>query len=79
MKKLFSLALVLFAMLFAANAQVTVILEAHDVWGDGSGYQLLLDADHNKPHSLLRCAIVSSAEHGGINNISVLWCFQYPF
>ena len=47
MKKLFSLALVLFAMLFAANAQVTVILEAHDVWGDGSGYQLLLDADHN--------------------------------
>ena len=23
----------------------TVILEAHDVWGDGSGYQLLLDAD----------------------------------
>lgn len=47
MKKLFSLALVLFAMLFAANAQVTVILEAHDVWQDGSGYQLLLDADHN--------------------------------
>ena len=47
MKKLFSLALVFFAMLFAANAQVTVILEAHDVWGDGSGYQLLLDADHN--------------------------------
>lgn len=47
MKKLFSLALVFFTMLFAANAQVTVILEAHDVWGDGSGYQLLLDADHN--------------------------------
>ena len=47
MKKLFSLALVFFAMLFAANAQVTVILEAHDVWSDGSGYQLLLDADHN--------------------------------
>ena len=47
MKKLFSLALVFFTMLFAANAQVTVILEAHDVWSDGSGYQLLLDADHN--------------------------------
>ena len=32
-----------------ANAQgdVTVILEAHDVWKDGSGYQLLLDKDHN--------------------------------
>ena len=32
-----------------ANAQgdVTIILEAHDVWGDGSGYQLLLDKDHN--------------------------------
>ncbi|RRD92007.1 DUF2436 domain-containing protein [Bacteroides heparinolyticus] len=23
-----------------------IILEAHDVWGDGSGYQMLLDADH---------------------------------
>ena len=32
-----------------ANAQgdVTIILEAHDVWEDGSGYQLLLDKDHN--------------------------------
>ena len=32
-----------------ANAQgdVTIILEAHDVWKDGSGYQLLLDKDHN--------------------------------
>jgi len=32
-----------------ANAQgdVTIILEAHNVWGDGSGYQLLLDKDHN--------------------------------
>jgi len=47
MKKLFSLALVFFTMLFAANAQVTVILEAHNVWGDGSGYQMLLDADHD--------------------------------
>ncbi|MGI6718879.1 MAG: choice-of-anchor J domain-containing protein [Bacteroidales bacterium] len=24
-----------------------VVLEAHDVWNDGSGYQFLLDADHN--------------------------------
>lgn len=23
-----------------------IILEAHNVWGDGSGYQMLLDADH---------------------------------
>ena len=32
-----------------ANAQgdVTIILEAHNVWKDGSGYQLLLDKDHN--------------------------------
>lgn len=32
-----------------ANAQgdVTIILEAHDVWKDGSGYQMLLDKNHN--------------------------------
>ena len=49
MKKIFTLFFALFTMAFFANAQqqVTVILEAHDVWGDGSGYQLLLDADHN--------------------------------
>ena len=28
-----------------SNYNVCVILEAHDVWGDGSGYQMLLDAD----------------------------------
>ncbi len=28
-----------------APSTATVILEAHDVWGDGSGYQMLLDAD----------------------------------
>ena len=44
MKKLFTLFAICFAF-FAVNAQVTVILEAHDVWQDGSGYQLLLDAD----------------------------------
>ena len=47
MKKLFTFVLALFAMIYVANAQVTVILEAHNVWGDGTGYQLLLDADHN--------------------------------
>ena len=27
------------------SAPATIILEAHDVWGDNSGYQMLLDAD----------------------------------
>ena len=44
MKKFFTILMMCFAVL-AAKAQVTVILEAHDVWEDGSGYQLLLDAD----------------------------------
>ena len=44
MKKLLTILVMCFAV-FAAKAQVTVILEAHDVWGDQSGYQLLLDAD----------------------------------
>jgi hypothetical protein len=30
---------------YDATAPVTVILTAGDVWGDGSGYQMLLDAD----------------------------------
>ena len=48
MKKIFTLFVALFAFAFCVKAQqVTVILEAHDVWSDGSGYQLLLDADHN--------------------------------
>ena len=44
MKKLLTILMLCFAV-FAAKAQVTVILEAHDVWEDGSGYQLLLDAN----------------------------------
>ncbi len=28
------------------SGMARIILEAHDVWGDGSGYQLLMDADH---------------------------------
>ena len=44
MKKLLAIFALCFAF-FAAKAQVIVILEAHDVWGDGTGYQLLLDAD----------------------------------
>ena len=48
MKKLFTVLLSFCAMLFAmqANAQAIVTLTAGDVWGDGSGYQMLLDADH---------------------------------
>ena len=44
MKKLLTCLLLCLAV-FCGKAQVTVILEAHDVWGDQSGYQLLLDAD----------------------------------
>lgn len=47
MKKIFTLLVAFLALTFCAKAQVTIVLEAHDVWGDGSGYQLLLDADHN--------------------------------
>ena len=47
MKKIFTLLVAFLALTFCAKAQVTIILEAHDVWEDGSGYQLLLDADHN--------------------------------
>jgi hypothetical protein len=45
MKKLFTFLATLFAVV-ALNAQnATIIMEAHDVWGDGTGYQILLDAD----------------------------------
>ena len=47
MKKIFTLFVAFLALTFCAKAQVTIILEAHNVWGDGTGYQLLLDADHN--------------------------------
>ena len=47
MKKIFTLFVAFLALTFCAKAQVTIILEAHDVWQDGTGYQLLLDADHN--------------------------------
>ena len=46
MKKLFTLVMAIFAI-YAVNAQVArIVLEAHDVWGDGTGYQLLIDADN---------------------------------
>jgi len=46
MKKLFTL-LVLSCAIFAVSAQNCAIqMEAHDVWGDGTGYQILLDGTH---------------------------------
>lgn len=45
MKKLFTILSLCLATV-ALNAQnATITLEAHDVWGDGTGYQILLDAD----------------------------------
>ncbi|WP_024998155.1 DUF2436 domain-containing protein [Prevotella falsenii] len=39
----------MFALPATAQSQgkAKIILEAHNLWGDGSGYQMLLDADHN--------------------------------
>ena len=39
--------LTIIAMAFAVqvNAQATIVLNVGDVWEDGSGYQMLLDAD----------------------------------
>lgn len=46
MKKILSIFAILFALV-AVNAQnATEILTAGDVWGDGTGYQLLIDADN---------------------------------
>ena len=46
-----ALLVTMFALSQTARAQAAgmarITLEAHNVWGDGSGYQLLLDADHN--------------------------------
>ena len=54
MKKLLSILAILLAFI-GAQAQVTIILEAHNVWGedDYSGYQLLLDADHTAFGSII--------------------------
>ena len=46
MKKILSFVAVLFAV-FAVNAQnATVVLTAGDIWEDGTGYQILIDADN---------------------------------
>lgn len=47
MKKIFTI-LSLMVAVFALNAQqARIVLEAGDVWGDGTGYQILIDADCN--------------------------------
>ena len=46
MKKIFTFSIAaLMAMSLFADQPATLILRAGDVWGDGSGYQMLLDAD----------------------------------
>ena len=46
MKKVLSFVAALFAVV-ALNAQnATIVLTAGDVWGDGTGYQILIDADN---------------------------------
>lgn len=48
MKKISTLLAVIFTI-FNLNAQTaTVVLTAGDVWGDGTGYQLLIDADNER-------------------------------
>ena len=52
MKKLFTIFAMLIACL-ALNAQnARIVLEANDVWGDGTGYQILLDAEATEVDAL---------------------------
>lgn len=50
-KRILALLTAIIALAFSSNANAQgsarVILEAHDVWGDGGGVQMLLDKDHN--------------------------------
>ncbi|GAB6975413.1 DUF2436 domain-containing protein [Prevotella falsenii] len=53
LKSVYATIAALFVAMFAlpttahAQGKARIILEAHNVWQDGSGYQMLLDADHN--------------------------------
>ena len=52
-KKIFTI-LSLMVAVFALNAQqARIVLEAGDVWGDGTGYQILIDADANTTENIL--------------------------
>ena len=55
LKNVYATIATLFVAMFAlpttvqaqAPGMARIILEAHNVWKDGSGYQMLLDANHN--------------------------------
>ncbi len=75
MKKTFTLLLAILFYSAIANAQATLILEAHNVWNDGTGYVMLLDADHN-----LNCnTIAGTGSVSGYGNVpaSVFANFEY--
>ena len=75
MKKTYALLFILIAFAVCAKAQVTIILEAHNVWNDGTGYVMLLDADHN-----LDCnTIYGTGTVSGYGNVpaSVFANFEY--
>ena len=75
MNKIFALLVAFITLTFCAQAQVTIILEAHNVWGDNSGYQLLLDADHNTYGTII--PTVGSFNSGGDVPASVYAEFEY--
>ena len=41
---------------YQLEGEATIILETHNIWGDGTGYQLLLDADANEYGSTIPAA-----------------------
>lgn len=43
MKKNSILLCIVFALVTGYSQNATIVLEAHDVWGDGTGYQILLE------------------------------------
>ncbi len=48
MKRIFTLLAIAFTILNLNAQTATVVLTAGDVWGDGTGYQLLIDADNQR-------------------------------
>lgn len=75
MKKTFAILFVLFMFVAGAKAQVTIILEAHNVWNDGTGYVMLLDADHNLDCNTIY-GIGAVTEYGNVP-ASVFANFEY--
>ncbi|MCK9205128.1 MAG: DUF2436 domain-containing protein, partial [Bacteroidales bacterium] len=58
-----------------ADGNVTIILEAHDVWGDGTGYQMLLDATATAYGTII--PIVGPLTNGGDVPDSIYNHFEY--